>query len=68
MKIEFCVCNRELKPFTQSYTEGWSQTLYWWKVDMLVLLGFKEHPPTPSEERELGKRQQIVLSSAPTMP
>lgn len=47
---------RELKPFTQGYTAGWSQTLCWWEVDMSELLGFKEHPPTPSGERELGKK------------
>lgn len=55
-RTEFHVENRELKPFTQGYMAGWSQNSFWWKVDMSVLLGFKKQPPTPSEEREPGKK------------
>ena len=31
---QFCVGNRELKPFTRGHTAGWSQTSCWWKMDM----------------------------------
>lgn len=64
---QFCVRKRELKPFTKSHTAGWSQTSCWWKVDVAILIGFKERPPTPDGERELGKKCEAVPTAAPGM-